>query len=286
MPTLIESSPDSSTLHGEQHSLATTGAVAAAWRAYHNAGGTRPTRPAEDVSPGVAEDEFIRQHLSLVKTVVGRMRVYLPPHLDADDLHSVGLTGLMSAVRKYNPAHGNTFAGYAMLCIRGAVLDELRRMDWMPRGLRAKAKQLRDTLATLENQQGRAVTEEEAASALGLGLGEYRDLLDEVRPISFVPIDGDADSDSEGANLHETIADENQPLPGDALERRELLAVVADHLQRLPDMQRKVLALYYHEGMRLSEIAAVFGVTESRISQIHTQAIIALRAFIRRSMDQ
>ena len=285
MPTLIESSPDSSTLHGEQHSYATSGAVTAAWRAYHQTS-ARSHPPGDDAAPGVPEHEFILRHLPLVKTVVGRMRVYLPPHLDAEDLHSVGLAGLMSAVRKYNPAHGNTFHGYAMLCIRGAVLDELRRMDWMPRSLRAKAKGLRDTLAGLESQQGRAVTEEEAAAALCMGLDEYRALLDEVRPISFVPIDGGADSDSESCDLHETIADDNQPLPGEALERRELLAVVADHIQRLPDMQRKVLALYYHEGMRLAEIAAVFDVTESRISQIHTQAVLALRAFVRRAMDQ
>ncbi len=285
MPTLIESSPDSSTLHGEQHSYATTGAVAAAWRAYRQTS-TRPNGPADDATPGVPEHEFILRHLPLVKTVVGRMRVYLPPHLDAEDLHSVGLAGLMSAVRKYNPTHGNTFHGYAMMCIRGAVLDELRRMDWMPRSLRAKAKGLRDTLADLESQQGRAITEEEAAAALNLGLDEYRALLDEVRPISFVPIDGGPDGDPESGDLHETIADDNQPLPGAALERRELLAVVADHIQRLPDMQRKVLALYYHEGMRLAEIAAVFDVTESRISQIHTQAVIALRAFVRRALDQ
>ncbi len=285
MPTLIESSPDSSTLQGEQHSFATSGAVAAAWRAYHQTGRGSPS-PQGDSSPGVAEHEFIERHLPLVKTVVGRMRIYLPPHLDAEDLHSGGLAGLMSAVRKYNPAHGNTFHGYAMLCIRGAVLDELRRMDWMPRGLRTKAKHLRDTLADLENARGRAVTEEEAAAALGLGLDEYRALLDEVRPISFVPIDAGADGDGESCDLHETIADDNQPLPGEALERRELLAVVTAHIQKLPDMQRKVLALYYHEGMRLSEIAAVFDVTESRISQIHTQAIISLRAFVRRAMEQ
>ena len=285
MPTLLESSPDSSTLHGEQHSFATSGAVAAAWRAYHQTGRRTPG-PEGDASPGVAEHEFIARHLPLVKTVVGRMRIYLPPHLDAEDLHSVGLAGLMSAVRKYNPAHGATFHGYAMLCIRGAVLDELRRMDWMPRGLRTKAKQLRDTLADLENARGRAVTEEEAATALGMGLDEYRALLDEVRPISFVPIDAGADGDDESCDLHETIADDSQPLPGEALERRELLAVVTDHIQKLPDMQRKVLALYYHEGMRLSEIAAVFDVTESRISQIHTQAIISLRAFVRRAMEQ
>ena len=285
MPTLIESSPDPSTLHGEQHSYATSGPVAAAWRAYHQTS-ARPGRSTDDAAPGVPEHEFILRHLPLVKTVVGRMRVYLPPHLDAEDLHSVGLAGLMSAVRKYNPTHGNTFHGYAMLCIRGAVLDELRRMDWMPRSLRAKAKGLRDTLAGLESQQGRAVTEEEAAAALCMGLDEYRALLDEVRPISFVPIDGGSDGDSENCDLHETIADDNQPLPGEALERRELHAVVADHIQRLPDMQRKVLALYYHEGMRLAEIAAVFDVTESRISQIHTQAVLALRAFVRRSMNR
>ncbi len=259
---------------------AQAGNCAAAWRAYHAPSGGMPTTGTD-----ASESEFIERHLPLVKTVVGRMRIYLPPHLDTDDLHSVGLAGLMTAVRRYNPAQGNTFHGYALLCIRGAVLDELRRLDWMPRALRHKARQLKETLASLEHQHSRAVTEEEAAGALGLGLEEYRALLDEVRPITFVPLDGDPDNDAEAGYLHETIADENQPLPGEALERRELLAVVADHIQRLPDMQRKVLALYYHEGMRLSEIAAVFNVTESRISQIHTQAVIALRAFVKRSMQ-
>ncbi len=190
----------------------------------------------------------------------------------------------MTAVRRYNPQQGQAFHGYAMMCIRGAILDELRRMDWMPRALRGKAKQLKETISRLEGEHGRAVTEQETADALGLGVDDYRTLLDEVRPISFVPLDGDADDSGESGFLHETIADEDQPLPGEALERRELLATVAGHIQRLPDMQRKVLALYYHEEMRLSEIAAVFDVTESRISQIHTQAVLSLRAYVQRAM--
>lgn len=247
----------------------------AAWRAY------RAPVAAEDD----AERELIERHLPLVKTVVGRMRVHLPPHIDVDDLQGVALVGLMTAVRRYDPQQGQAFHGYAMLCIRGAVLDELRRMDWMPRTLRHKARQLKETLARLEGEHGRAVTEEEAADALGMNIGDYRALLDEVRPISFVPLDAEADESGEAGFLHETIADGEQPLPGAALERRELLGLVADHITRLPDMQRKVLALYYHEEMRLSEIAEVFDVTESRISQIHTQAVLSLRAFVKRAMQ-
>ncbi len=259
---------------------ATTSPGAAAWRAYH-----APTPATAAANGGEADREFIEHHLPLVKTVVGRMRIHLPPHLDGDELHSIGLTGLMTAVRRYNPAQGNTFHGYAMLCIRGAVLDELRRLDWMPRALRHKAKQLKETLTQLEGEHGRAVTEEEAARALNMEVAEYQTLLDEVRPISFVPLDGESEGSGETGYLHETIADEQQPLPGEALERRELLAVVAKHIQQLPDMQRKVLAFYYHEGMRLSEIAAVFNVTESRISQIHTQAVLALRGFVKRALE-
>ena len=277
MPTLT-ASPDSA-VDAESSAPASTGA--AAWRAYHRADALGAA-----ASPELSESDFIERHLPLVKTVVGRMRIYLPPHLEAEDLESVGLAGLIAAVRKYDPAQGHTFHGYAALCIRGAVLDELRRMDWMPRSLRAKAKQLRDTLGALEGERGRAVTEEEAATALGLGLHDYHALLDEVRPVTFVSIDDEADPDSGGVSLHETIADQGQPLPGEALEHRELLALVANHIQRLPDTQRKVLALYYYEGMRLAEIAAVFGVTESRISQIHTQAVVTLRAFVRRAMDR
>lgn len=280
MPTFTAPPPDTA-VDAQPSIPATSSTGAAAWRAYHHAG-----TPDFTLTRECSETDFIERHLPLVKTVVGRMRIYLPPHLEAEDLHSVGLTGLISAVRKYDPAQGHTFHGYAALCIRGAVLDELRRLDWMPRGLRAKAKQLRDTLASLESESGRAVTEEEAAAALGLGLHEYHLLLDEVRPVTFVSIDDDANEDGDGISLHETIADRNQPLPGDSLEHRELLEIVADHIQRLPDTQRKVLALYYYGGLRLAEIAVVFGVTESRISQIHTQAVIALRAFVRRAMDR
>lgn len=242
--------------------------AAKAWKAY--------TEPSAE-----SQQQFIERHLPLVKTVVNRMRVNLPPTLDADDLHSAGITGLIAAVHKFDPAQSTTFPAFATLHIRGAVLDELRRMDWMSRGCREKAKRLKEVIGETEQRLGRAATEAEMSAALSMSPAAYAELLDDVRPISFVPIDGEAFSeDSDDVSLHEIIADDNQASARDALEKRELLALVANRIQNLPDVPKKVLAMYYFEEMRVSEIAAAFGLSEGRISQIHTQAVLSLRTFV------
>lgn len=266
------------------------------WRAYHHhqpaaVGGSAAVTDAVASETGFGrggDDEttaLVERHLPLVRHVVGRMKMNLPPHVEAEELHSVGVAGLMTAVRKYDPAQGNTFQAYANICIRGAVLDELRRMDWLSRGVRGKAKRLKDTISELEQRHGRAVTEEEIRGELDLSAGEYADLLDEVRPVSFVPLDGGGDEDANGGeegSLHDAIADAEQASAGEQLARKELLELVTRRVQQLPDMQRKVLAMYYFEDMRLAEIAEVFGLTESRICQIHSQAVFALRGYVER----
>lgn len=226
---------------------------------------------------------LLESNLSLVKAVVDKMRIFLPPSLDLEDLYSVGITGLMAAVRKFDSAQGTPFAAFAALHIRGAVRDELRKMDWTPRSVREKAKKLREAMEVLEQRLGRPSLETEVAEELGITIEAYWSLLDEIRPVSFVPLDEElSGEDSTESRFHERIADDAQEDALRILERRELMQLVVQQMQKMPDLTRKILAMYYFENLRLSEIAAVFSLTEGRISQIHTQAVLSLRSFVRR----
>jgi len=246
-----------------------------AWRAY-----------AGVTSGPVDEKELIERFLPLVRNVVDRIKLTLPLHIDADDLYSVGVIGLIAAVRKYDPAQGNTFAGYAALRIRGSVLDELRRMDWCPRRTRARARKLKDSINILEQKLGHTASEAEICQELGLSQKEYTKWLDEVRPATFIALDAPAGrEESESASLHELLADENDTTGRDTLEKEELLKLLTQRMAELPDIPRKILAMYYFEGMRLAEIAAVYGLTESRICQIHSQTILGLRSYLGRARN-
>lgn len=229
------------------------------------------------------ENELVKQYLPLVKTVVGRLAMTLPPHVDMDDLYSAGLIGLLNAVRRYDPDCGTTFETYARVRIRGAILDELRHMDWVPRSVHDKARKVEQTLQKLEQKNGKTPTETEMAKALEMSLDEYQDLLAEIRPATFVCLDSVRSAESEeGATQYESVADQSQMDPSAGTTQRELARLIADRLEQLPEMQRKVLALYYFEDLRLREIAEVFGVTESRICQIHAQAILAIKSFLQK----
>jgi RNA polymerase sigma factor for flagellar operon FliA len=228
----------------------------------------------------LSEEENLKSHMPLVRSVVDRMRASLPPHVDVEDLYSVGLLGLIQALRRFDPTLGVTFASYATMRIRGAVLDELRRADWMSRSLRVKAKKLTDVIASIEQRVGRPATEAEVAEELGISSEEYSHLLDELRPLSYVELDSGA-GEEEDSSMHDLVPDENQTTASDQAMKNELIKLVVDRLQKLPEMQRKILAMYYFDNLRLAEIAKVFGVTESRICQIHTQAVLSLKTYIR-----
>jgi RNA polymerase sigma factor for flagellar operon FliA len=207
----------------------------------------------------------------------------LPEHVSHDDLFSAGLVGLLQALRNFDPAANTSFETYARVRVRGAMLDELRRMDWVPRTIHEKARKLKGVLLELEQKLGHAPTETQMAKAMKLSPDEYQELLDEVRPAAFVCLDSVSSSDDgDGGALYEIIPDANGETPMDHVSNNELKQVVFERLKDLPEMQRKVLALYYIEDMHLREIAEVFGLTESRICQIHAQAIIGLRAFVQR----
>jgi len=236
----------------------------------------RPAAPGSE-----AEDELIKQYLPLVKTVVGRLAMTLPAHVDIEDLYSAGLVGLLNAARKYDPRCGSAFETYARLRIRGALFDELRRLDWVPRSVHAKARKVRNAMQALEQIKGQPPTDTEMARALKITVTEYQQLLQEIRPATFVCLDSVMNSDGDdGPSQYEAIADQSQESPRDKTASRELSRLIAERLEQLPEIQRKVLALYYFEGLRLREIAEAFSLTESRICQIHAQAILAIKNYL------
>ncbi|MCX7866158.1 sigma-70 family RNA polymerase sigma factor [Limisphaera sp. VF-2] len=239
------------------------------WKRYH--------RQADSQT----ENALVEQYLPLVMNVLGRLAMTLPEHVDLEDLKSAGLVGLLQALRHYNPACGTSFETYARTRIRGAMLDELRRMDWVPRTVHEKARRVQDAMARLEQELGGPPTEAQVARALGMTAEEYGRLLDEIRPAAFVCLDAAGGEDETGA-LYDVVADPNGEGPDEVAARRELKQIILQRLREMPEIQRKVLAMYYVEDLRLREIAEAFGLTESRICQIHAQAILSLRAYLQR----
>jgi RNA polymerase sigma factor for flagellar operon FliA len=243
----------------------------ALWQRYHQQADTH------------SENALVEQYLPLVRSTVGKLAMTLPDHVAHDDLHSAGLVGLLQAVRNYDPACNTSFECYARVRIRGAMLDELRRMDWVPRTVHEKARRIQEAMATLEQKLGQTPTEEQMARALQMSVADYAQLLDEIRPAAFICLDAACGADgAENGNLYEVVADPSENGPVEEVSRRELKRVILNRLKQLPDIQRKVLALYYGEDLHLREIAEVFGLTESRICQIHSQAILSIRAYLQR----
>lgn len=241
------------------------------WRRYH-----------QETSP-VAEEDLVIHYMPLVKTIVGRLAMNLPSHVRIEDLHSAGLVGLLQALRSYDPSSAASFETYARNRIRGAMLDELRRMDWVPRSVHDKARRIEKTMYALEQRLGRMPEPREMAAALDLSLADYQQWLEDVKPATFLSLDTAAHSDDpDSGPLSETVEDPAQEEPGDRVARAELVTIIQQRLQQLPEAQRRVLCMYYLEDLRLKEIAVVFGVTESRICQIHSQAILSLRSYLRK----
>lgn len=241
------------------------------WQRYHGAGDT-PT-----------EDALLQQYLPLVRTVVGRLAMTLPRCVSAEDLQSAARIGLLQAIRRFDTKGGASFQTFARFRIRGAVLDKVRRMDWVPRLVHEKARKIQNVLGELEQRLGAPPSAQQMAEALGLTLGDYRNCLDEIRPVTFVCLDAVSHGGTgDGAAPCDCIADDSQEDPFERASHSELKALIARRIRQLPPIQQKVLALYYHEDLRLREIAEVFGLTESRIAQIHSQAILAVRSFIER----
>jgi len=223
-------------------------------------------------------DGLILHYSPLVKFVAGRVGSGLPRNVDQADLVGSGTLGLIDAVDKFEPERGFKFETYAVNRIKGAILDELRRLDWVPRSVRARAKEIQRSMAELEHRLQRTPTEDEVAEAMGVPLETLRDHLGEIAKLGFVALDELLKpGETESGSMNEMIADPTAIDPSGSFEKEETRYALADSINKLPDRERLVLTLYYYEGLTLAEIGGVLNVTESRICQIHAKAVISLR---------
>jgi RNA polymerase sigma factor for flagellar operon FliA len=229
-------------------------------------------------------DLLILTYAPLVKYVAGRLGSGLPAHVDEGDLVSYGLLGLIGAIERYDPARDVKFETYAMARIKGQIIDELRSMDWVPRSVRARARQIERAIAELEARFGRAPTDEEISKKLGISEDELEESLGEISRSSIAALDELWTVSSSGGGdqvaLIDTIEDESAPDPQGTLSVTEQKEALADAIARLPEREKLVVTLYYYEELTLREIGEVLGVTESRVSQLHTKAILRLKAHI------
>ena len=224
------------------------------------------------------KDEIIVEYSPLIKFIAQKIAVRLPSNIELDDLISSGVIGLMDAIDKYDPTRDNKFKTYAEFRIRGAILDELRAQDWVPRSIRDKAKLLDRTLVSLESDLGRVATEEEIAKALSLSIDDYHDLLNQVRPVSLLSIDeSQTFSNVDKKSILNLLEGTKLNNPYVQLNMKTVKEVVTKAIEELPERQRLVLSLYYYEDLNLKEIGQVLRVTESRVSQLHAQAVSRLR---------
>ncbi|MBE3582943.1 MAG: RNA polymerase sigma factor WhiG [Limnochordaceae bacterium] len=249
---------------------ATSGQAEQLWRQYKKTGDPR------------TRERLVLAATPLVKYCAGRIAIGLPPNVEMDDLISYGIFGLLDAVEKFDPKKGVKFETYAIARIRGAILDGLRAADWVPRSVRQKAREVERVVARLESRLGRPAADEEVARELGVDVQRYHQILQDVQGAALLSLEeGWVDESGElEYSLAQLVVDPSNQDPGQALEFEEGRRRLAEAIERLPERERLVITLYYYEGLTLKEIGAVLGVSESRVSQMHTKAILRLRGYL------
>ena len=229
----------------------------------------------------VIRDRLILTYAPLVKYVAGRVGSGLPAHVDEEDLVSYGLLGLMGAIDRFDPSRDIKFETFAIARIKGAIIDELRSLDWVPRSVRSRARDIERAMAELERILHRVPTDAEIAEKLGITEEELDDSLTDISRSSIAALDElwtISGSSGDQVSLIDTIEDTSGPDPQGALAQTELRDALGDAIARLPEREKLVVTLYYYEELTLREIGDVLGVTESRVSQLHTKAILRLKA--------
>ncbi len=239
--------------------------------------------------PGPLKEEIVLEHTPLIRYIVNRIAVRLPSHIDLDDLHNTGVIGLMDAIEKYDPSKNCKFKTYAEFRIKGAILDQLRSLDWVPRSVRQKGRKLEKAYGEVEQRLGRSANEEEVADSLGLELEKFHTLINQVRGISLVNLEEIRGTNSDGdragtfADIIEDVHSEN---PFASLKLMETKHVISDTIGSLPEKERLVISLYYYEDLNMKEIGTILGITESRVCQIHTKAVMRLRSKLKGMVDR
>lgn len=233
-----------------------------------------------------AREKLILHYSPLVKYVAGRLASTLPQTVDTADLISYGMFGLIDAIEKFDLSREIKFETYAMSRIKGAIIDELRAVDWVPRSVRHKAKELERVYVALENKFKRVPTDEEVAEALGITIKELHETIKQLSHTSVLAIEelwSVGSEKDEKVSLLDTLEDKSSKDPYEFLEKSEVKRVLAEAIENLPYREKTVIALYYHEGLTLREIGEILGVTESRVSQLHTKAVLRLRGRLKSS---
>jgi len=221
-----------------------------------------------------ANNDLVESHATLVKRIAYHLMSRLPASVQVDDLIQAGMIGLIEASRKFDPEQGASFQTYAGIRIRGAMLDEIRRTDWTPRSVHRKAREVAEAVRKIENEKGRDARDVEVAEAMGLGLEEYHKILQDATGCRIFSFEDPGNAGEEG--YVSNSRDLNQPL--DNLQNEDFKEGLAEAIKGLPERERLVMALYYDEELNLREIGEILGVSESRVCQIHGQALIRLRA--------
>jgi RNA polymerase sigma factor for flagellar operon FliA len=246
------------------------------WRRYKSTGDQR------------ARERLVVAYSPLVKYVSGRMASGLPAHVEEADLISYGLVGLISAIERFDIEREIKFETYAITRIKGAIIDELRSLDWVPRSVRSRAREIEKANSKLEHRLQRAPTDEEMAAELELSVEEFQDAPLQISNSSVAALDElwtVSDASGDQVSLLDTLQDPGAPDPAQLMDATELKDRVADAIARLPEREKLVVALYYYENLTLREIGEVLGVTESRISQLHTKAVLRLRSRLQAETD-
>ncbi|MBW1720716.1 MAG: FliA/WhiG family RNA polymerase sigma factor [Deltaproteobacteria bacterium] len=233
-------------------------------------------------------DKLILEYAPLVNTIANRMGLRLPPQVSKDDLLSAGIMGLLDAIEKFDAKKGVEFKSYAEFRIRGAMLDELRSMDWVPRSVRRNAKRLQEAYAKVEGEKMRPAEDEEVARELGIDLDAFYKMLEEVRGVAIIS------KDELGHYLPHDAEDSAWPMnqfragqgPLDSLKLSEIRDVIAKAIEKLPKNEKTVVALYYYEELTMKEIGKIMGYTESRVSQLHTKAVMRLRVSLKSYFEE
>ncbi|WP_426211663.1 RNA polymerase sigma factor FliA [Massilia sp. TWP1-3-3] len=225
------------------------------------------------------KNNLLTEHMPLVKRLAHHMKAKLPASVEVDDLIQAGMIGLLDAISRYEETHGAQFETYAVLRIRGAMLDELRSSDWLPRSMRQNMRKIEAAMSALQQKLGHAPSESEVAKSLKLSLADYQDMLSDGGGHQLVYYEDFHDSEGNDSFLDRYAVDDADPLR--SLMDGDFRQAVIDAIDALPPREKILMGLYYEEELNLKEIGAVMGVSESRVSQLHTQAVARLRATLR-----
>lgn len=236
-------------------------------------------RPPADPSDQAERERLIVEHLAKVKYIADRMAAKLPPTVEREDLYGAGVIGLLDAVDRFDAARGISFSTFAEMRVRGAILDNLRSLDWASRSIRRRAREVQTAYREVEQEKGRHAEAEEVAEYLQIPLAELHRLLQEISCLTIRNLDDRKEDGSSGTSLIESVQDETAS-PLDELQEKELRRQISLAIDTLPEKERLVISLYYVEELTMKEIGAVLDVSESRVSQLKTQAVLRLRTKI------